>query len=175
MLLKTRRIAHDRSFDCFGFIVYSVASGFASKDKASANLEEYFLAGKSIKGWKAGLSMAATQYAADTPLLVAGLICTGGIFMIWRLWIYGIAFLMMGILMSALWRRANVLTDAELTAIRYSGRGVMPLRILKAVYYGTIINCTVMAMVLVAAAGLPKSFCTGTTGCQAAFISRLWA
>jgi len=142
----------------FAFIVYSVASGFMSKDKASASLEEYFLAGKSIKGWRAGLSMAATQYAADTPLLVAGLICTGGIFMIWRLWIYGIAFLMMGILMSALWRRANVLTDAELTGIRYSGRGVMTLRIMKAVYYGTVINCTVMAMVLVAAARIAEIF-----------------
>lgn len=40
--------------------------------------------------------MAATQFAADTPLLVTGLIATGGIFLLWRLWIYGLAFLLMG-------------------------------------------------------------------------------
>ena len=39
---------------------------------------EYFLAGRTLPGWKAGISMAATQFAADTPLLVTGLIATAG-------------------------------------------------------------------------------------------------
>lgn len=140
------------------FLVYSVAAGFKAKDKASENLEEYFLAGRSIKGWKAGLSMAATQYAADTPLLVSGLIATGGIFMLRRLWVYGLAFLLMGFLLSAFWRRASVLTDAEMVELRYSGKAVFGLRMLKAIYYGTVINCTVMAMVLVAAARIAEIF-----------------
>lgn len=50
------------------FIAYSVSAGFRAKAKASRNLEEYFLAGRTISGWRAGFSMAATQYAADTPL-----------------------------------------------------------------------------------------------------------
>ena len=102
--------------------------------------------------------MAATQYAADTPLLAAGLIATGGLFTLWRLWIYGLAFLMMGFLLGRAWRRSGVLTDAELTEIRYSGKGVAALRGLKAIYYGTIINCTVMAMVLVAATRISETF-----------------
>ncbi|MFQ5865107.1 MAG: sodium transporter, partial [bacterium] len=81
-----------------------------------------------------------------------------GIFLVWRLWIYGIAFLMMGFIFGAAWRRAGVLTDAELTEIRYSGKGVLPLRALKAVYYGTVINCVVMAMVLVAAMRIAEVF-----------------
>jgi SSS family solute:Na+ symporter len=67
------------------------------------------------------------------------------------LWIYALAFLLMAYVFAVGWRRGGVLTDAELTEVRYSGRGVLPLRVLKAIYYGTVINCVVMAMVLVAA------------------------
>ncbi|MFQ6615139.1 MAG: sodium:solute symporter family protein [Fidelibacterota bacterium] len=140
------------------FVAYSVSAGFRARSKASKNLEEYFLAGRTVAGWKAGFSMAATQYGADTPLLVTGLIATGGIFMLWRLWIYGLAFLMMGFVLGRAWRRARVLTDAEFTEIRYSGKGVLTLRALKAIYYGTVINCTVMAMVLVAATRISETF-----------------
>ena len=140
------------------FIAYAIGSGFWNRKKASKGLGEYFLAGKTISGWRAGFSMAATQFAADTPLLVVGLIATGGIFLIWRLWIYGLAFLLMAFVFAVLWRRAGVLTDAELTEIRYSGRGVLELRVLKAIYYGTIINCVVMAMVLVAAVRIAEVF-----------------
>ncbi len=140
------------------FIAYAIYSGFQSKDEASKNLEEYFLAGKTLKGWKAGVSMAATQFAADTPLLVTGLIATGGIFLIWRLWIFGLAFLLMTFLFATKWRRSGVITDAELAEIRYSGKGVTTLRVLKAIYYGTVINCTVMAMVLVAAMRIAEVF-----------------
>lgn len=140
------------------FIGYAIYSGFKSKNEAGQDLEQYFLAGKTLKGWKAGISMAATQFAADTPLLVTGLIATGGIFLIWRLWIYGIAFLLMAFLFSTKWRRSGVITDAELVSIRYSGKGLTALRILKSVYYGTMINCTVMAMVLVAAMRIAEVF-----------------
>lgn len=140
------------------FIAYAVFAGFSERKRASKNLEEYFLGGRSIRGWRAGFSMAATQFAADTPLLVTGLIATGGIYMVWRLWIYGVAFLMMGFILAAGWRRAGVLTDAELTEVRYSGKAVLFLRVLKAIYYGTIINCVVMAMVLVAAMRIAEVF-----------------
>ena len=140
------------------FILYSISNGFRNQSKASQSLEEYFLAGRSIKGWRAGFSLAATQFAADTPLLVTGLIATGGIFMLWRLWIYGLGFLMIGFLLGRGWRRARVLTDAELTELRYSGRGVLMLRGLKAIYYGTVMNCTIMAMVLVAATRICEVF-----------------
>jgi SSS family solute:Na+ symporter len=51
------------------FIAYALYSGFSSKDEAGQDLKEYFLAGRSLSGTKAGMSMAATQFAADTPLL----------------------------------------------------------------------------------------------------------
>jgi len=140
------------------FILYSLYVGWSSRRKASENLTEYFLAGRKVRGWRAGLSMAATQFAADTPLLVMGLLAMGGVFSLWRLWIYGLAFLLMGFVLGAAWRRAGVLTDAELTMIRYSAHGALTLRVLKAVYYGTVINCVVLAFVLAAATRLFEVF-----------------
>ncbi len=49
------------------FVVYSVSVGLRHRRTASQNLEEYFLAGRTLRGWRSGLSMAATQYSADTP------------------------------------------------------------------------------------------------------------
>ena len=69
------------------FLIVSAYSGFRVRKVASQNLQEYFLAGRTLPGWKAGISMAATQFAADTPLLVTGMIATAGIFSLWRLWI----------------------------------------------------------------------------------------
>lgn len=140
------------------FVAYSVTVGFLSRKQASKDLSEYFLAGHTLGGWRAGLSMAATQFAADTPLLVMGLLAVGGVSSLWRLWSYGIAFLLMGFVLGKAWRRAGVLTDAELTEVRYSGRGVVALRGLKALYYGTVINCVVMAFVLVAAVRIFEIF-----------------
>ncbi len=140
------------------FVIYAIWAGLSSRKAASQNLQEYFLAGKTIPGWKAGFSMAATQFAADTPLLVTGLVATAGVFALWRLWIYGLAFLLMAFILSVGWRRGGVLTDAELTEVRYSGGAVLFLRVLKAIYYGTVINCVVLAMVMVAAIRIAEVF-----------------
>ncbi len=141
-----------------GFVVFSVYVGWRNRKAASRDLQEYFLAGRSLPGWKAGLSMAATQFAADTPLLVMGIMAVSGIFGLWQLWIYALAFLMMGFVLSASWRRAEVTTDAELTEIRYSGKAALFLRGFKAVYFGTIFNCVVLAWVFFAAAKIAEPF-----------------
>jgi len=140
------------------FVGYAVASGLAGRRSASRNVGEYFLAGRSLSGTSAGLSMAATQFAADTPLLVTGLIATTGIFGLWRLWIYALSFLLLGFLLAPCWRRARVLTDAELSEIRYGGRAALVLRAVKAIYFGVIFNTVVLAMVLFAAARIAEPF-----------------
>ena len=140
------------------FLVYCLGSGLRSRALSSRNLEQYFLAGRSLSGWKAGVSMAATQFAADTPLLVTGLIATAGIFSLWRLWIYAVAFLLLGFLLAGAWRKAGVLTDAELAELRYGGQLATVLRTAKALYFGIAFNCTVVAMVLFASAAISEPF-----------------
>jgi len=140
------------------FVVYAATAGLRERRRASRGLEEYFLAGRSLPGWAAGISMAATQFAADTPLLATGLIATAGVFALWRLWIYALAFLLLGFVLAPCWRRAAVLTDAELTELRYGGRAAAALRAIKAIYFGTVFNCTVLAMVLFAAREITEPF-----------------
>ncbi len=140
------------------FVAYAVGAGLRARRKASRSQQDYFLAGREAPGWKAGLSMAATQYAADTPLLTAGLVATGGVFVLWRFWIYGFGFLLLAFVFGEMWRRAGVVTDAELTERRYSGSGVLALRTLKAVYYGTVVNCFFLAMVLLAGVRIAEVF-----------------
>ncbi len=140
------------------FVAWSVAAGLRARRRASRSLDEYYLAGREVRGWKAGISMAATQFAADTPLLFSGLIAVAGVFALWRLWVYGLAFLLMGFLFAAFWRRARVLTDAELVEVRYSGRWRLPLRLTKAVYFGLIINSAVLGFVLLATFQISELF-----------------
>ena len=140
------------------FVAYAVSAGVRHRRQASKNLDEYFLAGRSLPGWKAGLSMAATQFAADTPLLVTGIIATAGIFGLWQLWIFGVTFLLLGFVLAGAWRRAGVVTDAELTEVRYGGAPAAVLRCVKALYFGTVINCVTLAWVLFAAAKIAEPF-----------------
>ena len=140
------------------FIAYAVSAGFRNRRQASKNLEEYFLAGRTLPGWKAGLSMAATQFAADTPLLVTGIVATAGIFGLWQLWIFAATFLLMGFVLAGAWRRVGVVTDAEFSEVRYGGTPAAVLRGVKAVYLGTIINCVALAWVLFAAAKIAEPF-----------------
>jgi Na+/proline symporter len=140
------------------FALWALAVGLRSRREASRDLESYFLAGRRLSSWESGLSMTATQYSADTPLLAAGLVATGGVFALWRLWSYGIAFLLLGLLLGSAWWRSGVLTDAELCEARYGGRAAAWLRGTKAVYYGLIFNCAVLAMVLAAAVRVAEPF-----------------
>lgn len=140
------------------FVVYAIGSGLAARKDASLGPEEYFLAGRSMPGWKAGLSMTATQYAADTPLVVTGMIATAGVFALWRFWVYSIAFLLMGFLLAPAWRRSRILTDAELCERRYTGKAAELLRYVKAFYFGTLFNCIVLAFVLLAATRITEPF-----------------
>ena len=140
------------------FIAYAVASGLRARGAAQRDLVEYFLGGRLLPGWKAGTSMATTQFAADTPLVVTRMIATLGIFGVWRLWIYALAFLLMGFVLPASWRRAGVITDAELAEIRYGGPPPAVLRGFKALYLGTLFNSVALAIVMLAAALIAEPF-----------------
>jgi solute:Na+ symporter, SSS family len=140
------------------FVAYAIMSGYRSRKDAALGPEEYFLAGRSIAGWKSGLSMSATQYAADTPLVVTGMIATAGVYALWRFWVYSLAFLMLGFVLASSWRRSGIITDAELCEVRYAPPGAEPLRYVKSVYFGTIVNCVILAMVLLAATRITEPF-----------------
>ena len=84
----------------------------ASRNRTEA---DYFVAGRRLSGWLAGASMAATTFSIDTPLYVAGLVGSRGLAANWEWWSFGLAHVAMAVVFAPLWRRSEVLTDAEFT------------------------------------------------------------
>lgn len=91
--------------------------------------DDYFVAGRSLNGWLAGASMAATTFSIDTPLYVAGLVGTRGLAGNWEWWSFGLAHVAMAVVFAPLWRRSGVMTDAAFTELRYGGAAAAWLRV----------------------------------------------
>ena len=85
--------------------------------------------------------MAATTFSIDTPLYIAGVVGTRGIAGNWEWWSFGIAHVVMIYVFARLWRRSEIVTDAELTELRYGGRMGAALRGIKAFLFAVPINC----------------------------------
>ena len=103
--------------------------------------DDYFVAGRSLNGWLAGASMAATTFSIDTPLYVAGLVGTRGLAGNWEWWSFGLAHVAMAVVFAPLWRRSGVLTDAAFTELRYGGAPAAWLRGTKAFLLALPVNC----------------------------------
>ena len=124
---------------------------FFSK-RASRSTEEFFVSGRSLPWWIIGTSMVATTFAADTPLVVSGLVARGGIFENWMWWNWGIGGIVTAFLFSKLWKRAGITTDAELIELRYDGKVAAGLRGYRAIWFGLLKNVLVIAWVMKAMA-----------------------
>src|SRR5438445_13008465 len=62
-----------------GYLLANLLIGIYYRRRASGNTAEFFISGRDVSWWLAGTSMVATTFAADTPLLVTGLVETQGI------------------------------------------------------------------------------------------------
>lgn len=140
------------------YAVFAVALGAAFSRQAGASTDSFFVGNRSLPWWIAGTSMVATTFAADTPLAVTGLVAAGGIAGNWIWWSWGIAHLCSTFLFARLWRRSGVVTDAEITELRYGGRPAAALRGFKAIYNGVFINCLTMAWVIAAMVKISRAF-----------------
>ena len=91
--------------------------------------------------------MVATTFAADTPLVVAGLVAKYGVAGNWLWWNGAISGILTVFFFSRLWRRAGVLTDVEFAELRYGGRPAAVLRGFRALYLALPINLIIMGWV----------------------------
>ena len=129
------------------YVALALGVGMAFKRRAGRNRTSYFLAGRALPWWWVGASMAATTFAADTPLAVTGIIADKGLSGNW-LWIPVIGVHAgVFILFAANWSRSGVITDAELIRVRYSGRTAYALRWCRAGLQ-LLQNCVVLGWVL---------------------------
>ena len=130
-----------------GYLLVNLLIGLYYRRRASGNTEEFFISGRDVSWWLAGTSMVATTFAADTPLLVCGLVARQGIAGNWIWWGSCIGGMMTVFFFARYWRRAEVLTDVQLVELRYGGKPAAFLRGFKAVYLGLFMNCFILGWV----------------------------
>jgi len=140
------------------FLLLILGVGLALTKQAGKNVESFFLGGRKLPWWIAGTSMVATTFAADTPLLVTELVAQNGISGNWLWWNGLIGGMLATFFFAKLWRKANILTDVELTELRYSGKPAAFLRGFKAVYLGIFMNAVIIAWVNIALGALLSVF-----------------
>ena len=132
------------------YIVFALGLGIYYSKRAGRDINEFFVSGRNLPWWLAGTSMVATTFAADTPLAVTGLVAKDGIAGNWLWWNMVLSGMLATFLFSRLWRRSEVITDVELTELRYAGRSASLLRGFRALYIGLPINCITMGWVILA-------------------------
>jgi len=134
------------------YFLFNVAVGLYYKSRASQNTAEFFLSGRNVPWWLAGTSMVATTFAADTPLVVTGLVAQNGIAGNWLWWNLLASGMLTVFFYARLWRRSGVMTDIEFAEIRYAGPPAAFLRGFRAIYLGLLINCIILGWVNLAMA-----------------------
>ena len=139
------------------YALFAVGVGLAFARRASRSVGDFFLSGRNLPWWVVGTSMVATTFAADTPLAVTEYVRTEGIWRNWFWWSMGVGHVVAIFLFSRLWRRASVVTDAELTEIRYAGRNAALLRGFKACFFAVFLNVLIMGWVTAAMSSVLKA------------------
>lgn len=166
------------------YMFISVAVGLYFTKHGSKSIIDYFVAGRKVNWLLAGTSIVATSFAADTPIVIAGIVRTRGLQGNWYWW----SGIMGGVLCiyfyARLWRRANLITDAEFMELRYHGKPAAFLRAFHAGYRSIFWNSVVLGWVILAMyklanvfIGWPKVFTTWTLVFIAIgyiFFSGLW-
>jgi len=140
------------------YLLLSLGIGLYYKDKASNSLSDYFLGGRNLPWYIAGVSMVATTFAADTPLAVTELVSQGGIAGNWLWWNMLFGGMLTTFFFARLWRRAEILTEVEFIEFRYSGKAAAFLRGFKSIYLGLFMNSIIVGWVNVALIAILRVF-----------------
>ena len=137
-----------------GYLLITLALGLYFWRSAEKSTEDYFVSGRNVSWWLAGTSMVATTFAADTPLLVAGLVYTQGVAGNWLWWAFLPSGMMTVFLFARLWRRSGLMTDVQFAEMRYAGKPASFLRGFRAIYLGVLMNCLILGWVTKAMVGI---------------------
>ncbi|MGH9683561.1 MAG: sodium:solute symporter family protein [Candidatus Acidiferrales bacterium] len=130
-----------------GYLAITLLLGLYFRRKSTGTTEDYFVSGRSVSWWLAGTSMVATTFAADIPLVVAGLVYTQGIAGNWIWWAFLFSGMMTVFLFARLWRRSGLMTDVQFAEMRYAGKPAAFLRGFRAIYLGLMMNCLILGWV----------------------------
>src|SRR5215469_10495021 len=157
-----------------GYLAITLILGLWFRRRSGKSVDDYFVSGRNVNWWLAGTSMVATTFAADTPLVVTGLVYTQGISGNWLWWGFLFSGMMTVFLFARLWRRSGLLTDVQFAEIRYSGKPAAFLRGFRAVYLGLLMNCVILGWVTKAMTSIVSTTLANTPMLNnvSAFMSR---
>ena len=130
-----------------GYLLITLFLGLYFRGRSGKSVDDYFVSGRNVSWWLAGTSMVATTFAADTPLVVTGLVYTQGVAGNWLWWAFLLSGMMTVFLFARLWRRSGLLTDVQFAEMRYSGKPAAFLRGFRALYLGLLMNCLILGWV----------------------------
>ncbi|MFO7444832.1 MAG: sodium:solute symporter family protein [Ignavibacteriaceae bacterium] len=119
--------------------------------RAGKSTAEFFVSGRSVPWWLAGISMVATTFSSDTPNLVTDIVRQNGVSGNWVWWAFALTGIATVFFYAKLWRRSGVMTDLEFYEHRYSGKAAGFVRGFRSVYLGLFFNIIIMASVNLAA------------------------
>jgi SSS family solute:Na+ symporter len=145
-----------------GYLAVTLILGLWFRHRSGKSVDDYFVSGRKVNWWLAGTSMVATTFAADTPLVVTGLVYSQGISGNWLWWGFLFSGMMTVFLFARLWRRSGLLTDVQFAEIRYSGKPAAFLRGFRAVYLGLLMNCVILGWVTKAMTSIVGTTLAGT-------------
>ena len=134
------------------FFAVNLGIGLYYARRGGTSLGEFFLSGRNVPWWLAGISMVATTFAADTPLAVTGFVTQHGVAGNWVWWSSVMSGILTVFFFAKLWRRSGVLTDVEFIELRYSGKPAAALRFVRAIFQGVLVNTIIMGWVNLAMA-----------------------
>ncbi len=129
------------------YLGITLALGLYFRSRSGKSVDDYFVSGRNVSWWLAGTSMVATTFAADTPLVVTGLVYTQGVAGNWLWWSFLLSGMMTVFLFARLWRRSGLLTDVQFAEMRYAGKPAAFLRGFRAIYLGLLMNCLILGWV----------------------------
>jgi SSS family solute:Na+ symporter len=130
-----------------GYLALVLGIGLFFARRAKRSMSDYFLSNRRMPWWIAGTAMVATTFSADTPLAVTEMVVKNGVAGNWLWWSMLASGMLTTFFFAKLWRRAAVVTDVELTELRYSGRPAAILRGFRAGYLGLMVNVLIMGWV----------------------------
>src|SRR5215470_20004263 len=130
-----------------GYLLVNLLISLYYRRRSSGSTEEFFVSGRNVSWWLAGTSMVATTFAADTPLLVTGLVAKNGISGNWLWWSQCLSGMMTVFFFARMWRRSEIITDVEFVELRYAGKPAAFLRGFRALYFGLLMNCLIVGWV----------------------------
>jgi Na+/proline symporter len=111
------------------YLLMMLGIGLYYRQFAGKNLDNFFLAGRSVPGWLNGVSYSAALVSADSACGYGGLATVTGAFVCWwYLSRFGLALFVGAVLFAVFWRRMGLFTSLEFYELRFSGKPAALMR-----------------------------------------------